>query len=61
MSKKKTIRILNESEKKEILSTAYIGKKGYTIKKSGLTVDEIQFLKEDLMMKPFVVCVIALR
>lgn len=55
MSKKKTIRILNESEKKEILSTAYIGKKGYTIKKSGLTVDEIQFLKEDLMMKPFVV------
>ena len=55
MSKKKTTRILNESEKQDVLSNSYIGKKGYTIKKSGLTVDEIKFLKEDLMMRPFVV------
>ena len=55
MSKKKTARVLNETDKIGILSNAHIGKKGYTIKKSGLSVDEIQFLKEDLTMKPFIV------
>jgi len=39
---------------KEIVrSNSYLGKKGYTIPKSILTSNELDFLKNDLFMKPF--------
>lgn len=41
--------------KETIRSQSYLGKKGYTIPKSILTSQEIEFLKNDLFMKPFTV------
>ena len=35
-----------------IQTTAYIGKKGYTISKSALTNEDIEFLRKDLFVKP---------
>lgn len=35
-----------------VLDSAYIGTKGYTIPKSVLTADELDFLRKDLFLKP---------
>ncbi len=40
--------------KLNICSQSYIGKKGYTIPKSALTIEEIEFLKKDLFLKPII-------
>jgi len=38
--------------KEKICSCSYIGKKGYTIPKSALSIPDLEFLKKDLFMKP---------
>jgi hypothetical protein len=38
----------------QVRDIAYLGKKGYTIPKSILTKEETDFLKEDLIMRPYV-------
>lgn len=47
--------ILSENDKKNICDNAYVGKKGYTIKKSVLSVEEYEFLKKDLFVKPLII------
>ena len=42
----------------KIRQSAYIGAKGYTIPKSALTTEEINFLKEDLFVKPMTFSVV---
>lgn len=44
--------VLSDSEKTKILNSAYIGKKGYTIVKADATEEELNFLRQDLFMKP---------
>ncbi len=43
---------LNDEYKEAIRSNSYLGKKGYTISKSLLTNEDVEFLKKDLFMKP---------
>jgi superfamily II DNA or RNA helicase len=45
---------LTPEYKINICSQSYIGKKGYTIPKSALTSEEIEFLKKDLFLKPII-------
>ena len=37
-----------------ICEKSYLGKKGYTVPKDVLSVEELEFLKTDLFLKPFV-------
>ena len=39
--------------KAKVRSSAYIGKKGYTIPKSVLKTDDFEFVKKELCMVPF--------
>lgn len=48
----KPLYILNEEHKNHISANSYIGKKGYTIPKSVLSEEELNFLKKDLYVKP---------
>ena len=43
---------LDDEYKETIRSNAYLGKKGYSISKSIMTEEDIEFLKKDLFMKP---------
>jgi superfamily II DNA or RNA helicase len=43
---------LTEEYTTNILNQSYLGKKGYTIPKSCLTVEDIEYLKKDLLMQP---------
>lgn len=53
---KKSITLTLSSEyKTNICSSAYIGKKGYTILKSVLKPEDIEFVKKDLCMIPFTI------
>lgn len=45
---------LSETYKSEVLSQSYLGKKGYTIPKSCLSNEDLEFLKVDLFMRPVV-------
>tara|TARA_Y100000992_G_scaffold280722_2_gene227976 strand:- start:4445 stop:5944 length:1500 start_codon:yes stop_codon:yes gene_type:complete len=45
---------MNINDFDKIKNGSYIGKKGYTISKSILSDNELNFLKNDLFMKPFV-------
>ena len=51
-SVEKVVLQLSPDYKEIIRSSSYIGKKGYTIPKSILTIPDIEFLKKDLFMKP---------
>jgi len=44
--------VLNETQKTEIRSQSYIGKKGYTVSKSCISKEEYEFLCKDLFLKP---------
>lgn len=44
--------ILKDDYKDKIANASHLGKKGYTILKSELTVEDLQFLKNDLHVKP---------
>ena len=46
--------ILTETYKSQILSQSYLGKKGYTIPKSCLSSEDLEFLKVDLFIRPVV-------
>jgi superfamily II DNA or RNA helicase len=48
----KSVFELTETYKQNVLQHAYLGKKGYTIPKSVLEPEDIQFLKTDLFVKP---------
>lgn len=43
---------LNDEYKMKIIENAYIGKKGYTIHKSDLTDNDMDFIRTDLLLKP---------
>jgi superfamily II DNA or RNA helicase len=43
---------LSEEYKKSICEIAYLGKQGYTVPKSALTNEDLEFLKKDLFLKP---------
>ena len=43
---------LSDEYIQKIRHIAYIGKKGYTISKSSLTNEDIEFLRKDLFVKP---------
>jgi len=43
---------LNAEYKSKICAESYLGTKGYTIPKSALTANDIEFLKKDLFLKP---------
>lgn len=45
---------MNMNVNETIRNNSYLGKKGYTISKSILNNDEVEFIKNDLLMKPFV-------
>ena len=51
-SVEKVVLQLSPDYKETIRSSSYIGKKGYTIPKSILTIPDLEFLKKDLFMKP---------
>ena len=53
-SPKNIIINLTPEYKLNVCSQSYIGKKGYTIPKSALTIEEIEFLKKDLFLKPII-------
>ena len=44
--------ILKDEYKEKITNSSHLGKKGYTILKSELSVEDLQFLKNDLHVKP---------
>ena len=44
--------ILKDEYKEKIANSSHLGKKGYTILKSELSVEDLQFLKNDLHVKP---------
>ena len=44
--------ILKDDYKEKIANSSHLGKKGYTILKSELSVEDLQFLKNDLHVKP---------
>ena len=44
--------ILPEDQKDIICGSSYLGKKGYTLLKSSLSVEELEFLKKELYMTP---------
>ena len=44
--------ILKDDYKDKIANASHLGKKGYTILKSELTMEDLQFLKNDLHVKP---------
>jgi superfamily II DNA or RNA helicase len=46
--------VLTAELKAQIYEVAYLGKKGYTIPKVAVPTAEFDFLKEDLMMRPYV-------
>ena len=46
--------VLTAELKSQICDMAYLGKKGYTIHKVVLSKEEYEFLKTDLMMRPFI-------
>lgn len=50
--KDSAINALSDEYIQTIKNTAYIGKKGYTISKSSLTNEDIEFLRKDLFVKP---------
>ena len=51
-NKKVTPLVLETQYKNTICSTSYIGKKGYTISKSNLSKEDLDFLYKDLFVKP---------
>jgi len=51
-SQQSTVYTLSNEIKQTILSQSYIGKKGYTIPKSILPNEELEFLTKDLYLKP---------
>lgn len=51
---KPIITSLTSEYKLNVCSQSYLGKKGYTIPKSALTIEEIEFLKKDLFLKPII-------
>ena len=44
--------VLKEDYKQKIANSSHLGKRGYTILKSELTTEDLQFLKNDLHVKP---------
>jgi hypothetical protein len=50
--KKKQHPVLTEDYKKRVQQSAYLGKKGYTIKKETLSKEDVEFLHADLFIKP---------
>ena len=52
-NKKVEVKIgLDEEYKQRVCSQSYLGKRGYTIPKSSLTIVDLEFLKKDLFLKP---------
>jgi superfamily II DNA or RNA helicase len=51
-SKNSTEFILSDAYKNMVCSHSYLGKKGYTIPKSILNPEDLEFLKKDLLVKP---------
>lgn len=52
-NKKVEVKIgLDEEYKQRVCSHSYLGKRGYTIPKSTLTIVDLEFLKKDLFLKP---------
>jgi hypothetical protein len=51
-SKNSTEFILSDAYKNLVCSHSYLGKKGYTIPKSILNPEDLEFLKKDLLVKP---------
>ena len=49
---KNTELILTEEYKNNILNTCHLGRRGFTILKSELSEEDLQFLKKDLYVKP---------
>lgn len=49
---KKIVFQISPDYKETVRSSSYIGKKGYTIPKSVLFVTDLEFIKQDLFMKP---------
>ena len=54
ITKETTNTILNEEYKQSVSTISCLGKKGYTIPKSILTQEDLDFLKKDLFMRPIV-------
>ena len=54
VSKKESVYILPEEQKNSIRESSYLGKKGYTVLKTAISVEELEFLKKDLYMAPVV-------
>ena len=55
VSKKMPIKqygIIEESVRENIRTQSYLGKKGYTISKNILSTEELEFIKNDLFLKP---------
>lgn len=50
--KKKQPFVLTEDYKERVRQSAYLGKKGYTIKKETISKEDIEFLHTDLFIKP---------
>ena len=46
--------IITDELRNIICEKSYLGKKGYTVPKDVLSVEELEFLKTDLVLKPFV-------
>lgn len=53
--KEPEINILTEEYKNTVCSQSYLGKKGYTIPKTALSTEDVEFLRKDLFVKPLVI------